>query len=211
MKWGKGSLLLLNVKWNTLSLTGKELSAAFFSCFPHFFFRFKPCTHLTVTTRTCRREVFQTSQAGGSVRGYGRGCQGQAEMDGCVCVCGGAHEIKSEERAGHPCYRPIAFKVEARCFRLHLWTYKIRRSGEGFNEMCANQEWIKTFNYDNTSVHPTYSSEGGSLIAGLIKPTRMTRLAWQPWNIIKCVRSSTRFEAIGRFLNFDIRRLPSVV
>lgn len=30
-------------------------------------------------------------------------------------------------------------------------------------------------------------------------------------NIVKCVCSSTRFEAIGRFLNLDIRRLPSVV
>lgn len=69
------------------------------------------------------------SQARGCVGGMG-GCQGQAEMDGCVG--GGAHEIKSEERAGHPCYRPIAVKVEARCFRVHLWTYEIRRSSEGF-------------------------------------------------------------------------------
>lgn len=60
------------------------------------------------------------------------GCQGQAEMDGC--------EWGGGEWAGHPCYRPIAFKVEARCVRLHLWTSEIRRSGEGFNETCANQE-----------------------------------------------------------------------
>lgn len=50
---GEGSFLLLNVKWNTLSLTGKKKK----NCLLLFFFL--PCTHLTVTTRTCRREVFK--------------------------------------------------------------------------------------------------------------------------------------------------------
>lgn len=62
MTWGKRFFfLLLNVKWNTLSLTGKELTAFFH--FLRFFFFLKPCTHLTVTTRTCRREGVQTFQA----------------------------------------------------------------------------------------------------------------------------------------------------
>lgn len=35
--------------------------------------------------------------------------------------------------------------------------------------MCANQVWIKTFNYNNTSVHSTYSSDSGRLITGFIQ------------------------------------------
>lgn len=60
MTWGRDSFLLLNVKWNTLSLEN--------NCLLLFFFL--PCTHLTWTTRTCRGEVFQTFQAGES---WGRG------------------------------------------------------------------------------------------------------------------------------------------
>lgn len=34
MTWGKGSFLLLNVKWNTLSLTGKRIVCCFFTMHP---------------------------------------------------------------------------------------------------------------------------------------------------------------------------------
>lgn len=60
-------------------------------------------------------------------------------------------------------------------------------------------------------MHPTYSSGGwgGSLITGLIQTHENDTFGLK--NIVKCVCSSTRFEAMGRFLNLDIRRLPSVV
>lgn len=96
---GKGSFLLLNVKWNTLSLTGKELSAAFL-----------PCTHLTVTTRTCRREVFKHFKrglGGGVIKLNRRDWQ---DVPGSILF--GWEDWQSE--------RSTTFKLEEHCLLLHF-------------------------------------------------------------------------------------------
>lgn len=58
-------------------------------------------------------------------------------------------------------------------------------------------------------MHPTYSSGGCG--GGQLDHRAHSNDTFGLKNIVKCVCSSTRFEAIGRFLNLDIRRLPSVV
>lgn len=90
----------------------KELSAAFL-----------PCTHLTVTTRTCRGEVFKHFQArvGGQVREIGEGERG------------GSHKIKKKKRKrrdwqdvpgsisiGWQSEGDITFKLEEHCLLLHF-------------------------------------------------------------------------------------------
>lgn len=99
---GKGSFLLLNVKWNTLSLTGKELSAAFL-----------PCTHLTVTTRTCRREVFKHfkrgwGQVGGGVIKLNR--RDWQDVPDSISI--GWEDWQNEGS--------VTFKLEEHCLLLHF-------------------------------------------------------------------------------------------
>lgn len=141
MTWGKGSFLLLNVKWNTLSLTEKELTA-----FLNFFFfkPFKPCTHLTVTTRTCRREGVQTFQARVCFR---LGWAGRA----------GIKKIKRGEWRGSPdtisywqSEGIITFELEERCLLSHS-SHKVRPGKwETLWYIC---KWGVTFLCNKTAEH----------------------------------------------------------
>lgn len=143
----------------------ERIVCCFFYFFPFFliFETMHPsnCDHKDMQ----KRGVPNISSEGWGRDGTGRGGGGPLGLgwDGGDGV--GAHKIKEKRRRGIP----GTVSLHLRCLRWHLWTYKIRPTGEGFNEMYATQVWIKTFNYNNTSVHSTYSSDSGGLITGFIQ------------------------------------------
>lgn len=146
---GKGSFLLLNVKWNTLSLTGKELSAAFFVWF---FFKslfFKPCTHLTLTTRTCRGEVFKHFK-----RGWGWGVinfnrRGWLDVPGSIS--NGWEDWQGEGA--------VTFKLEVKSSFALFWHTKLDPEVRNSMKTSACCDRCVTILYCRATVHLPYTSQ----------------------------------------------------
>lgn len=118
---GKGSLLLLNVKWNTLSLTGKRIVCCFFTMHP------SNRDHKDMQKRGV--QTFQARVGSGGVGGIKLSRRDWQDMPGTIST--GREDRQSEGS--------ITFKLEEHCLLLHFthtWDPEVRKSMKYLQVRC---------------------------------------------------------------------------